>query len=456
MRLLLLISFLGLLVINLLLVFNITRKAKKADSILLSGKVIYLTMFSIFYLVAPILFILSFKNPPYLDKNFNIAYFKLFLAISAFHISTLFGFLLTKKYSFKIKKTTYLKENNITNVFLFLSIFLVSLTGFYSFFGFNLISGITNFLLNFSNRIQYSIGKGYIHLMLVFSSVGFYSFLDRYLCLKKDNWLKFFALALGGLYIVVYLITGMRGRIVSLLVNGTVIYYTRKKIKSVKLILVLFLIIMISVISIGYIRTNWQNIILGRNLKTFSIPEYKKVLTYSGGVSNFLAVILNKSSEYQLYAGTTFLALFTNIIPRSIWHSKPFGSGPSISNIISPGVYNFGGSNSTGFNIGLIGESFINWGFFGFFLIGVSYGTLISLIDNTANNIFKKNNTDPKIMILILFWTGITTNVLIGEFMGSMSNLLMVLIPSWFLTYILSKHYNKNYSDIKSGGKKFE
>ena len=126
--------------------------------------------------------------------------------------------------------------------------------------------------------------------------------------------------------------------------------------------------------------------------------------------------------------GKQLLGALLFFIPRSIWPSKPFGSGYTV----------FTAFNNPFSNVScpLIAEGYINFGLFGIIIFALMFGYLSSYLDcKFKNNISKRDS----FILLYPFLLGAYFFMLRGDLMSSYAYLLPYIII--FLTF--EKIFNK-------------
>lgn len=113
---------------------------------------------------------------------------------------------------------------------------------------------------------------------------------------------------------------------------------------------------------VGLIRVRLGNI---ENIDVFSSlisNLVESLISVFGTDEMFRYILEHEFNDWQF--GTTFLAGFSNFIPRGIWPDKPLGAGPLITNFINPGSYGIGLSGISSYTTGIITEAYMNFGYF--------------------------------------------------------------------------------------------
>jgi len=174
------------------------------------------------------------------------------------------------------------------------------------------------------------------------------------------------------------------------------------------------LLVVFSAINIGrrlYIEKSW-----GEQSLKFD-PMGPKELMTSGGFDayeNFCHTI-ELSKIKGITHGKQLLGSMLFFIPRSIWSSKPVGSGAEVGNYLVQN-YNLNYSNVS---CPLIAEGYINFGFFGIILFAIVFGKIISLLDFLYYKIAKEKDYLALFKLLYPFLLGFFFFMLRGDLMSS-------------------------------------
>ncbi len=161
--------------------------------------------------------------------------------------------------------------------------------------------------------------------------------------------------------------------------------------------------------------TNLPMEYLSANYDAFSMIE---------GVRNYTE-IADFTYGYQLLGAIFFF------VPRSIWGSKPIGSGAMISQ--------FQGQQFSNISCPLIGEGYINFGIFGVVLFAFVFGVLNTVFDRK----YWENATSQNfsfIKIIYPFLPPCFFFMLRGDLMSSLAYTLAYVFIFWFLFKISKWH----------------
>jgi hypothetical protein len=140
------------------------------------------------------------------------------------------------------------------------------------------------------------------------------------------------------------------------------------------------------------------------------------------GTDEMLRFLLEKDySDWQY--GSTYIASFTNFIPRGVWEDKPLGAGPLLTNFISPGAYELGRSNISSYTTGLMSEIYMNFGYIGIIIVAPLQAFLAVLIDRIKLKGFYSLCLRSYLLVLFGF------AVCYSEFLGLLARALYVSIP---------------------------
>lgn len=166
-----------------------------------------------------------------------------------------------------------------------------------------------------------------------------------------------------------------------------------------------------------------------------------------GAIENTVWLVENVSFN-QLIDGRSFAAVFVGVVPRSLWPEKPVGGGPELRNLIHPGSYNLiDGFQLSSYSPGIIAESYMNFGYFGFIVIAPFFGLALAILAR----FLRKVDTSLLLVTYILLLYRMTF-MLTSEVFGSVSGIFMTLFPVLIyisLRKLFSVHRLKNGNDWK-------
>lgn len=164
---------------------------------------------------------------------------------------------------------------------------------------------------------------------------------------------------------------------------------------------------------------------------------------------------LAKAVEYIAENGTTngrqLLGCFLFFIPRTIWKTKPIGSGALVAEII--------GQEHTNISMPFIGEGLINFGFLGVIIYAIVIATIIVSMDINYWNIpingfnYCEKSKKPKLMFRLYFNIAypfilfLSFFCLRGDFLSSFTHLSTLIVIS-ILVYWFVMQRNKTNSKV--------
>lgn len=279
--------------------------------------------------------------------------------------------------------------------------------------------------------------SGYLQALLVVPA-----FLFPYI---KKKIVKIFTLiSLIALFIVEMMIFGSRSTFLAIgaaFLFGFISYikYKSKKIKVKKLVIPSLLLLHLAIVwqYVRYNSSSFQTVsdwIKG----VFNFKEAYSISLLSGDLNYFFATssaafdAIPKMHDY-LY-GTTYLRLFLFFLPSSLVSFKPEETQRIFANIINPSAYSIGATYPPSF----IGDSYINFGFFGI-IIGFFLGLFLRYSQNLLNgplNINKITIGSSIFLFLFLF--------IRGTFNG-MYNMIFVWIFLVVVTKLVSPKNKPNW-----------
>lgn len=131
--------------------------------------------------------------------------------------------------------------------------------------------------------------------------------------------------------------------------------------------------------------------------------------------------------------GRQLLGAFLFWVPRSIWPTKPVGSGST--------VLAYQGSDFTNVSSPIIAEGYINFGVFGVMLFALIYAVVCCKIDYRACGFrktggYNSGSFGDNIQFVYGVIVGYSYLLLRGDLLTALSNLIGILMPVFFLTII--------------------
>ena len=235
---------------------------------------------------------------------------------------------------------------------------------------------------------------------------------------------------------IYYITNSNRNSIFILLLNILIIHFVFQKIKVKRLSLKKFMFLIFA----GIIAITLFYEIGKARYGTFykGDDEYTLLDNLNGAFGNHENIVWMQESNYSDYFyGETYLAGFTNFIPRSFWPDKPLGAGPRMKNIIYPGSYVVGKDGNSSLTTGLFNELLMNFGVIGMLIGSVFFGFLLKYI------YIKIKLSNSMINILILQYTLIvfTSQFVYAEFLGFFSRYIITIIPFLIIKFF---YYRKS------------
>ncbi len=143
-----------------------------------------------------------------------------------------------------------------------------------------------------------------------------------------------------------------------------------------------------------------------------------------GAIENTVWLIENLRFD-NVIGGRSFAAVFVGAVPRTIWRGKPVGGGPEMRNLISPGSYDINdGFQLSSYSPGIIAESYMNFGYFGFIVVAPIFGFAFAILAR-----FLRKVDTPLLLVLYIILLYRMVYMLTGEVFGSVSGMFMILFP---------------------------
>ena len=143
------------------------------------------------------------------------------------------------------------------------------------------------------------------------------------------------------------------------------------------------------------------------------------------GYQNFVRVL-----ELDLItSGRQFLGAILFFVPRSLWETKPIGSGTFLSEILRLEYWNIA--------MPLIGEGYINFGIVGSILFMFLFGILLGNLDRVAWKL-KTSNDSHIFLFYYYFLFGWVFYILRGDLINALPVLVGFTLAFWLLVLILN------------------
>lgn len=437
-----LLSLFELLVI-FVIVYRFYRKTPKKRLILFNPFIFYSICWLFLYNLIPLLMV--YCNNYYYEDTYSsesiiiskfliiIFYFTTYVFYKINHIALKVNRLRFSRIINKLKFT----ENLLLNTYYAFTL-IVSLLYIKYIFSF----GIGTYL---QNRILINRGLGVVSLIIYSSNILILVLFINAQIKEKYSLLKVFKKVFIYLSIVlfsvIYLLIGSRLSVILLVIQILFAFaflkekITRRFVRR-SVIVMFALTLMLSYFGFMRIRIKMEN--------TDLISEFAKVyvekITYNlvvnfGKFENIVWMNENYKSWNVLY-GKTFMAGFTNVIPRKIWKNKPLGGGPHLRNWIIPGSYDINSKsakNITSYTTGLATEAYMNFHVFGFiivpFLLSLFLVLLKRMLDSLDGNVIG-------LSIYIYLLLSICFVFQYGEFLGIFSRTLFTIFPFMIIKFL--------------------
>lgn len=270
------------------------------------------------------------------------------------------------------------------------------------------------------NRISLFRGLGGIlllsNLLIFIAAFYFLSFLEY-----NSRWDFFVFFVFFVIMIVVFTMIGSRNSLFIFLVFNLSVYcLVGKKINIWKTMTYsgLFLVFFVLV---GVFRVRLDSGVDDNLLTSISDNLVHSVISVFGTDEIITYLIKNDFSDWQY--GTTFLASITNFVPRGIWAEKPLGAGPLLTNFINPGSYGLSMSNVSSYTTGIISETYINFGYFGIFIVPFIHAFIGNLIVSIRSVGYFSLVMKAYLYVMFGFV------IFYSEFLGMIARSIYVLLP---------------------------
>ena len=156
---------------------------------------------------------------------------------------------------------------------------------------------------------------------------------------------------------------------------------------------------------------------LNKSVSEFSFNINYFYVGHFDSYENFLHTY-NYVQENLIDYGRSLFGAILFFIPRSIWSSKPIGSGAFLAENYIEGARNTNIANSA------ISEYFFNFGILGILIFAFFYGVVFSILDDSAKDYIsgKKNTVEDRLfLILYVILLGMLLFHLRGDMMSSVA-----------------------------------
>lgn len=240
--------------------------------------------------------------------------------------------------------------------------------------------------------------------------------------LKQRSWM-WWALYFLHLLAIVFigLLSGSRGALLSTFIFLLfVIHYSKHRVSLLPAVVFASAVLIIAIV-LGAARDNLK--IEDGNLRTGLDDQELSLKTSTFRYGIIPLEIIASADELKLAYGVTFLTVFTNVVPRTLWPDKPDTGGVFFTKVYTGDAWE-GASNLTP---SLLGETIINFGWFvGPIVFVVCYVllmiTIIRYYCATLNKM--RDGLDEHMVIdLVIYLT--TMWMVVGLMSGEFTNTLV-------------------------------
>lgn len=426
----LLVAYVALNVVMACLAITVVRSNRKRVQVWPSTLLLFLVHYWLYFALVPALQISTSAFGPYHAVSPLIAFTRTWFASTAFLWAVLIGYIWINQPRCAPAGLPERPQPLPAAVFATITSVLVCVYA-YSFTRF-FDQGLAYYLANIGNRIQLSLGKGYFLWGLTLSLAAALYFVDRLIAGSRHRADVIAGVAWAAIAVATQALLGLRARTFFLVLILLLLTAYRRR-TSLSRAGVFASVFLATGLLWGSIRHGgWEANRGDVDVDMHAIAENARA---SLGVAEVVGILTTRVEPQDYRYGGTLLAALTMPIPRAIWPGKPNGSGPDASNIISPGIYQLGGENSTGITISLLGEAWFNFGPFGIPLVGVVYGLLLGATDRRLRRLLV-SPTDMRLGPWVAASYFLTVSVLVGEFAGAVMGAAMSIAPYSILVAI--------------------
>lgn len=308
--------------------------------------------------------------------------------------------------------------------------------------------GVSEYL---RDRISYGQGKGVQMLFAHWSYLSVFIFIFCYFLATRKKLKRkalFFTIVSIGVSATYYILNSNRNSIFTMLliiggawlINNKMLN-TKVNKKQAKIIGSIFLLLIFAFTLFFNIGKERYAIYASRH-KEF---KYSTVKSLNGAFGNHENILWLLENDYENLWGQTYVAGFTNFVPRSLWANKPLGAGPKLKNFIDPGSYVAGGKKNSSLTTGFFTELQMNYGIVGMvvfpIIIAVSLGFMLQSLNRSRYIIVRMASFFIAIMFSTLFYY--------AEFLGFFSRFIISLIPFFIIYFFISIRFKFKSSNTK-------
>lgn len=326
-------------------------------------------------------------------------------------------------------------------------IFLVSsIPLFAQLYFIQIMGGLVLYIHSISLRVHDWAGKGYLILILrifpatnlVFLILG----LTHRLKHKKVWWSAY--ILHSCVLILLGFLSGSRSATLYVFLYALIGFnYWRRPIK-VKTVVVFIPILLGLALVMGSIRNRLHNYQSPQNI-TSMVSRHFSDKTFNSGLIALNTIMDRSFTNYQ--GGLTFLAAFTNLIPRSLWKEKPDTGGVVLTKFMQGSEY----AGTTNNSPGAIVEGVINFGYFFGLMAGFIILIVVMLVSMVIYRrlllvLYSDNQSRKKLFTTFLYiiTCGFFGGLLQGEFAAMIDGIIFLCVPYLFVRFFLGKSIRPN------------
>lgn len=166
-----------------------------------------------------------------------------------------------------------------------------------------------------------------------------------------------------------------------------------------------------------------KEIAIGSTYET-EFTTHTVVRSIDGGFGNHENILWLIEHDFEMQWGSTYLAGFTNFVPRTIWPDKPLGGGPRLRNMIRPGSYDIWRRGLSSYTTGAVTEAFMNFRWIGMVIVGFFHGLILALAGRLAGTA----RTSHGVVLACYIIVSVAVTLVYSEFLGWLGRTVIVSI----------------------------
>lgn len=318
------------------------------------------------------------------------------------------------KNNYKAKKTEIKNVRLVMNIFfmatLFCSAYIIVLTGTS-----NLFARATNSLQVESSSLMQIISKTFRSVSVIYVAMNL-----LFIAKNKYIYNKVSFIIGSILMILVNFPTATARYWMASVYLGLLIILIRRVEKPHLLKIILFIGILVIFPAINVFRSNTFEEVIRQGI---NIPNLSDAFL-SGDFDSY-SMLVRSTVYVNLYGITWGNQLLGNLlffVPRTVWPTKPIGSGAMMANELGWGFTNV--------SCPYVGEGYINFGILGVILFAIVLAVLTKWGDSTLMEcIFSKDKKIAIIELVYPFSIGFLFFILRGDLMSSLSYYIGFMVP---------------------------